>query len=124
VFRLVQEIDRFMTFFETDVNVFKYVDKERCYEKQYSYICTPRKAMFVLNVSIINFPKYQHALWLKDSEKTSECWVCSKCQYRVIDLNHEYNKHYRDCDGKFKDNQLQVLHNDKITNTVLDCVDV
>jgi hypothetical protein len=70
----------------------------------------------VLNVGIINFPKYQHAVWLKDSEKASECFVCSKCQYHVYHLKHAYNKHYKECDGKVKDKQLQVLHDDKIIN--------
>jgi hypothetical protein len=27
-----------------------------------------------------------------------------------------YNKHYLECDGKVKDKQLQVLHDDKIIN--------
>jgi hypothetical protein len=115
-FVMVEEIDRFMSFFETNVNVFRYVEKDESYEKQYSYICAQRKAMFVLNVGIINFPKYQHAVWLKDSEKASECFVCSKCQYHVYRLKHVYNKHYKGCDGKVKDKQLQVLQNDKIIN--------
>jgi hypothetical protein len=108
--------NKFMTFFETDVNVFWYVDKDICYEKQYSHICIPRKAIFVLNVGIINFPKYQHVVWLKDSEKASECFVCNKCQYREIDLKHVYSKHYLECDGKDKDKQLKVLTDDKIIN--------
>jgi glycine betaine/choline ABC-type transport system substrate-binding protein len=34
----------------------------------------------------------------------------------VFHLKHAYNKHYKECDGKFKDKQLQVLHDDKIIN--------
>jgi hypothetical protein len=115
-FMLVEEIDRFMAFFETVVNVFCYVDKDLSYEKQYSYVCMPQKAMFVLNVGIIIFPKHQHAVWLKDSEKVSESYVCNKCQYHVFHLKHAYNKHYLECDDKVKDKQLQVLHDDKIIN--------
>jgi hypothetical protein len=37
-FMMVEEIDKFMSFFETDVNVFRYVEKDVSYEKQYSYI--------------------------------------------------------------------------------------
>jgi hypothetical protein len=33
-FMLIEEIDRFMSFFETDVKVFRYVEKETCYLKQ------------------------------------------------------------------------------------------
>jgi hypothetical protein len=47
-FMLVEEINRLMNFFETDVNVFRYVEKERCYKKQYSYVCL-EKEIFVLN---------------------------------------------------------------------------
>jgi hypothetical protein len=83
-FMLVEEIDRFMSFFETDVNVFRFVEKDTCYKKQYSYVCKLHKAMFVLNVGIINFPNYQHAVWLKDSEKASECFVCNKCQVQSV----------------------------------------
>jgi hypothetical protein len=115
-FMLVEEIDRFMSFFETGVNVFQFVEKYTCYKKQYSYVCKPQKAMFILNISIINFPKYQHAVWLKDSEKASECFVHNKCQYRVFHLKHAYSKHYRECDGKVKDKQLKVLTDDKIIN--------
>jgi hypothetical protein len=32
-FVMVEEIDRFMSFFETDVNVFRYVEKDVSYEK-------------------------------------------------------------------------------------------
>jgi hypothetical protein len=113
-FMLVEEIDRFMSYFETDVNVFQFVEKDTCYKKQHSYICKPHKAMFVFNVGIINFPKYQHTVWLKDSEKASECFVRNKCQYRVFHLKHAYSKHYRECDGKVKDKQLKVLTDDKI----------
>jgi hypothetical protein len=115
-FMLVEEINRFMSYFEMEVNVFRYVEKDESYEKQHSYIYAPRKAMFVLNVGIINFPNYQHAVWLKDSEKALECYVCSECQYRVYHLKHTYNKHYKECDGKVKSKQLQVLHDDKIIN--------
>jgi hypothetical protein len=92
------------------------VDKETCYEKEYSYICIQRKAMFVLNVGIINFPKYQHTVWLKDSEKASECFLCNKLQYRLFHLKHVYNKYYLECDSKVKDKQLQVLRDNKIIN--------
>jgi hypothetical protein len=109
-FMLVEEINRFMSFFETDVNVFRYVGKDMSYEKQHSYICTPQKAMFVLNVGIINFPKYQHAVWLKDLEKASECFVCNKCQYHVYHLKHTYNKHYKECDGKVNNNKFHQHH--------------
>jgi hypothetical protein len=34
----------------------------------------------------------------------------------VYHLKHAYNKHYKDCDGKVKDKQLQLLHDDKIIN--------
>jgi hypothetical protein len=61
-FMQVEEIDRFMSFFETDVNVFRFVEKDSFYKKQYSYVCTPQKAMFVLNVGITTFPRYQHAV--------------------------------------------------------------
>jgi hypothetical protein len=64
-----------MTFFETDVHVFLYLDEDKYFKKQYSYECAPQKAIFVLNIGIVNFPKYQHAMWLKDSENVSECFV-------------------------------------------------
>jgi hypothetical protein len=92
----------FINFFETDVNVFGYVEKQTCNKKQHSYMCS-QKAMFVLKLGIIDFPKYQHAVWLKDLEKASECFVCNKCHYRVFHLNQAYNKHYRGCDSKIKD---------------------
>jgi hypothetical protein len=72
--------------------------------------------MFVLNVNIIDFPKYPNTVWVKDLEKESECLVCNKCQYRVFHLEHEYNKYFRECDGKIMDKQLQVLTDDKIIN--------
>jgi hypothetical protein len=34
----------------------------------------------------------------------------------VYHLKHSYNKHYKECDGKVKDKQLQVLHDEKIIN--------
>jgi hypothetical protein len=56
-FILVEEIDRFISLFEIDVNVFKNVEKEKCYKKQYSNVCS-EKVIFVLNVGIVDFPKY------------------------------------------------------------------
>jgi hypothetical protein len=56
-FMLVEEIDRFMKIFQTDVNVFRNVEKEVCYRKQCSYIYS-EKAMFVLNVGTLDFLKY------------------------------------------------------------------
>jgi hypothetical protein len=113
---MVEEIDRFMSFFETDVNVFRYVDKDMSYKRQYSFVSSPQKAMFVLNVGIINFPMYQHSVWLKDLENVSESFVCNKCQSRMFHLKHAYTKHYLECGGKVKDKQLQELHDDRIIN--------
>jgi hypothetical protein len=64
----VDEFAGFMTFFDVGVNMYRYVEKESCYKKQYLYVCTPQKIMFVLNVGIIDFPKYQHDMWLKNSK--------------------------------------------------------
>jgi hypothetical protein len=38
-FVLVAEIEDFMKFFQTDVNVFTYHDKQNSYSKQHSYVC-------------------------------------------------------------------------------------
>jgi hypothetical protein len=109
---LEEEINVFMSFFEADVVVFRFVEKDTCYKKQYSYVYTPQKTMFIFNVGIINFPKYQHAVWLKDSEKMTG----NKCHYQVFHLKHEYYKHYRDCESNIKDKQLKALTDDKIIN--------
>jgi hypothetical protein len=63
----------------------------------------------------MQFPKFQHAVCLKDSEKVSECFACNKC-YWVFQLKYEYNNYYREYDGKIKEKQQQVLRDEKIIN--------
>jgi hypothetical protein len=71
-----------MKFFQTDVNVFTYHDKQNCYSKRYSYIYST-KAIFSLNVGLLDLPKYQHAVWLENFDSACNCFACSKCQMRV-----------------------------------------
>jgi hypothetical protein len=104
-----------MIFFQTHVNVFRHVEKNTYYKKQYSYVCS-EKTIFVLNANIIDFPKYKHEEWLNNSEKKSECFVCNKCQYRVFHLKYGHNKHYREIDRKIKDKQVLLLHDERIIN--------
>jgi hypothetical protein len=59
--------------------------------------------MFVLNVGINEFSKYQHGVWLKNLEKASESFLCNKYQYQVFHLKHAYKKHYWECVGKVKE---------------------
>jgi menaquinone-dependent protoporphyrinogen IX oxidase len=62
-FVLAAEIEDFMKLFQTDVNVFIFHNNENCYSKQHSYIYL-NKAIFSLNISLLNLPKYQHTVWL------------------------------------------------------------
>jgi hypothetical protein len=90
-FVLATEIERFISFFQTDVNVFKFNDKQKCYSKQHSYIySSPTKALYTLNVGLVDFPQYQHAIWLENVDEACNCFACCKCQMRVF---HNYNAH-------------------------------
>jgi hypothetical protein len=77
-FVLATEIEDFMKFFQTDVNVFTYYDKENCYSKRHSYVCS-NKAIFSLNVGLLDLPKYQHDVWLENVDSTCNCFTCSEC---------------------------------------------
>jgi hypothetical protein len=55
-FDLAKEIERFMSFFQTNVNIFKSNDKQNFYSKQHSYICSsPTETLYTLNVGLIDF---------------------------------------------------------------------
>jgi hypothetical protein len=45
-FVLATEIDRFMSFFQTDINIFKFNDKQNCSSKQHSYIYSSPPELF------------------------------------------------------------------------------
>jgi hypothetical protein len=67
---LVTEIENFMPFFQTEVNAFNFHDKENCYSKQHSYISSsPTRALYTLNVGLLEFPKYKHGVLLDNVEK-------------------------------------------------------
>jgi hypothetical protein len=106
-FVLATEIERFTSFFQTDVNVFTFHDKENCYSKQHSYICSsPTKALYTLNVGLLDFPTYQHAIWFENIEKACNCFACHKCQMRVFHSYTAYTAHERHCTGIAKSKQL------------------
>jgi hypothetical protein len=91
-FILATEIEKFMSFFQTDVNVFTFHDIENCYYKQHSYICSsPNKALYTLNIGLLDFPKYKHSIWLENVDKACNCFACHKCQMRVFHNFHSYN---------------------------------
>jgi hypothetical protein len=69
-FVLATEIENFTSFSQIDVNIFKSNDKRNCYSKQHSYICSsPTKALYTLNVGLVDFPQCKHAVWLNNVEK-------------------------------------------------------
>jgi hypothetical protein len=82
-FVLVIEIEDFMKFFQTDVNVFRFHNNKKCYSKRHSYVCS-NKAIFPLNVGLLDLPKYQHAVWLENVDSACNCFICSKYQMRVF----------------------------------------
>jgi hypothetical protein len=54
-FVLPAEIEEFMKFFQTDVNVFTFHNNEISYSKRYSYVCST-KSIFSLNVGLLDLP--------------------------------------------------------------------
>jgi hypothetical protein len=100
-FVLATEKERFTSFFQTDVNVFKFKDKQNCYSKQHSYVCSSQnRPLYTLNVGLIDFPQYQHAVWLDKVEKACSCFACNKWQMRVFHNYNTYNAHERHCKVK------------------------
>jgi hypothetical protein len=81
-FVLATEIENFIVFFQTDVNFFKFHVKESCYSKQHSYICSSTKALYALNVGLLDFPTYKHAIWLENVDRACYYIACHKCQMR------------------------------------------
>jgi hypothetical protein len=61
-FVLEIEIDRFLTFFQTDVNIFKFNNNQNCFFKRQSYICLSTKALYTFNIDLHDFPTYKHAI--------------------------------------------------------------
>jgi hypothetical protein len=112
-FVLATEIEEIMKFFQTDVNVFTYHDKESCYSKRHSYVCS-NKAIFSLNVGLLDLPRYQHAVWLENVDNVCNCFACSKCQMRVFHNPNAFQRHIHSCGGKVKDKQLTVSRTEDI----------
>jgi hypothetical protein len=109
------EIEKFMWFFQTDVNVFTFHDKDNCYFKQHSYICSsPTKALYTLNVGLLDFPICKHAIWFENLDKTCNCFACHKCQMRVFHNYNAYTSHEKHCTAMTKDKQLVVSHKDDV----------
>jgi hypothetical protein len=102
-----------MKFFQINVNVFTYHDKENCYSKQHSYVCST-KAIFSLNVGLLDLTKYQHAFWLENVDSACNCFACSKCQMSVFHNPNEFKRHTRSCGGKIKDKELTVSRTEDI----------
>jgi hypothetical protein len=82
-FFLAGEIEDFIKFFQTDVNVFTFHNNENCYSKRDSYVCS-NKAIFSLNAGLVGLPKYHHDVWLENVDNACNCFACSKCQMRVF----------------------------------------
>jgi hypothetical protein len=100
-------IEKFMYFFQTDINIFKFNDKHNCYSKQHSYICSSStNALYMLNVALLDFAKYKHAVWLDNIEKVCNCFACRKCQMRVFHNYYTFNKHEKYWNDKIKNREL------------------
>jgi hypothetical protein len=102
-----------MKFFQTDVNVFTYHEKQNCHSKQHSYVCS-NKAIFSLKVGLLDLTKYQHAVWLENVDSACNCFACSKCQMRVFHNPNAFQRHIRSCGGKVRDKQLTVSRTEDI----------
>jgi hypothetical protein len=112
-FAFATEIENFMKFFQTDVNVFTYHDKQNCYSKQHSYVCS-NKAIFSLKVGLLYLPKYQHAVWLENVDSVCNCFACLKCQMRVFHNPNAFQCHTRSCGRKIKDKQLTLSRTEDV----------
>jgi hypothetical protein len=97
-FNILSEIYHFVEFFEVTLNIFIYSKKNNYYEKFCTYFHD--KPKFYLNVGLLNFPTYQHAVWLKNVEKAVDCYTCPKCQVSIFYNYGGYNAHIQDCNGK------------------------
>jgi hypothetical protein len=64
------EVKDFMKFFQTDVNVYAFHEKENSYSKQHSYVCST-EAVFSLNVGLLDLPKYHHTHWLENVDSAN-----------------------------------------------------
>jgi hypothetical protein len=117
-FVLATEIEKFMKFFQTDVNVFTYHDKENCYSKRHSYMCSS-KAIFSLNVGLLDLPRYQHADRLENVESTCNCFAYSKCQMRFFHNPNTFQRHTRSCEGKVKDKHLTTSRTENIIDQTI-----
>jgi hypothetical protein len=97
-----------MSFFQTDVNVFTFHDKKNSCSYKHICICSFTKALYTLNICLVDFAMYKHAIWLENIEKAYNCFPCHKCQMRVFHNYNAYTAHERHCTGMAKSKQLIV----------------
>jgi hypothetical protein len=117
------EIHRFMQFFDVSINIYRYHKDESKYTRVYSY--NHPNAAYVLDVGLVTLDHYEHAIWLKDIDRATNCYVCKNCKINIFHNYHYYKEHESKCNGKKREKKLlvsrnpQIIHPNLMNNPIL-----